>query len=142
MNQNNLAAGPGLLQFKGNGTAAEGFLFSTQAAAQLPFAVKRVFWLQQVPEDFTRGHHAHYTTQEVLVALRGSIRVSTQSQGGQHDFTLNNPQTGLYIPARCWVTLAFSPEALLLCLASTDYNPADYIRNYTEFQRICLASGE
>ncbi|GEO03920.1 hypothetical protein AAE02nite_15840 [Adhaeribacter aerolatus] len=140
MEQHIPAKVPKIIYFDAIGTAAEGFLFSTQTAGNLPFAVKRAFWLQHVPENYTRGHHAHYTTEEVLIPLQGSITVTTQSATGEQTFTLNHPNAGLYIPACCWVTLAFSADALLLCLASTDYNEADYIRDYEAFRRNCLAS--
>ena len=141
MEQNISAKIPRIIYFDAIGTASEGFLFSTQAAANLPFPVKRTFWLQRVPENYTRGHHAHYTTEEILIPLQGSITVTTQSAAGEQLFTLNRADAGLYIPAKCWVTLSFSAEALLLCLASTDYNEADYIRDFDAFRRICLASG-
>ncbi|MGV3587150.1 MAG: sugar 3,4-ketoisomerase [Adhaeribacter sp.] len=141
MAQNIPAKVPKIIHFDAIGSATEGFLFSTQAANKLPFRVKRTFWLQGIPEKYTRGHHAHYTTQEVLISLQGSITVTTQSAAGEQIFTLNYPDAGLYIPALCWVTLNFSADALLLCLASTDYNEQDYIRDYEEFRRICLASG-
>ena len=141
MEHNISAKVPTIINFDAFGAAPEGYLFSTQAADKLPFTVKRIFWLQQVPETHTRGHHAHHTTEEVLVPLQGQLTVTTQGISGEHTYVLNRPDAGLYIPAGCWVTLSFSPDALLLCLASTDYDEADYIRDYDEFRRICLASG-
>lgn len=140
MEQNISEKLPKIICFDQFGATSEGYLFSTQAAGNLPFLVKRVFWLQQVPENYSRGQHAHATTEELLVALRGTVTVTTQNAAGKQTFTLNQPATGLYIPALHWVTLSFSADALLLCLASTDFNESDYIRDYEEFRRICLAS--
>jgi uncharacterized protein YjlB len=127
---------PYLFYYEAFGSTAEGYLITTQAAEKLPFAVKRVFWLHQVPADYIRGHHAHYTTEEVLIALQGSITITTETQAGKQTFILDSPKKALYLPALCWVTLTFSPDALLLCLASQNFAPADYIRDYTAFQKI------
>jgi len=136
-----LAKVPKIFNFEAFGSAEEGFLISTQAARQLPFPVKRVFWLHQVPVGYTRGHHAHHTTEEVLIALQGSITVNTETHAGKQVFTLDYPVKALYLPAKCWVTFTFSPGALLLCLTSTDYDPADYIRDYDLFQSLVRQPG-
>lgn len=129
---------PRILTFDTLGDAASGFLVSTQQAGRLPFAVKRVFWVQQVPAGVRRGLHAGKTMAEVLVALQGRVAVSTESAAGKQHFVLDRPDQGLYVPEKCWIELSFSADALLLCLASTDYDPADYVNDYTEFQQTYL----
>ncbi|MDB5264171.1 MAG: hypothetical protein JWQ14_3454 [Adhaeribacter sp.] len=131
---------PHLIHFTQTGSSEDGFLISTQLAEKLPFPVKRIFWLQQVPENKVRGHHAHHTTQEVLVVLQGQVAVTLESLAGECKFLLNQSDTGLFIPARTWVKLTFSDNAIALCLASTDFEEADYIRDYAQFRQICLAS--
>jgi len=131
-----LAKAPNLFYFEAFGGTEEGYLFSTQDAEKLPFAVKRIFWLHRVPANHIRGQHAHLTTEEVLVSLQGTNTVTTETQAGKQDFTLDSPEQALYLPALCWVTLTFSPGALLLCLASNNFDPADYIRDYEVFQKI------
>lgn len=129
---------PRILTFPSSGDAGTGFLTSTQQAGALPFPVKRVFWVQQVPENRKRGLHAGKTMAEVLVALQGRVEVMTESVAGRQHFVLDQARQGLYVPERCWIELSFSADALLLCLASTDYDAGDYISDYAEFKRICL----
>ncbi|MGV3502466.1 MAG: sugar 3,4-ketoisomerase [Adhaeribacter sp.] len=129
---------PRILTFPSAGDPARGLLISTQQAAALPFPVKRVFWVQQVPEGVRRGGHAGKTMAEVLVALQGRVEIRTESPGGRQHFVLDQPSQGLYVPERCWIELSFSADALLLCLASTDYDAGDYISDYAEFKRSCL----
>lgn len=140
MDQDSSAKIPRILTFDTSGEAASGFLVSTQRAAWLPFPVKRVFWVHHVPKGVRRGLHAGKTMAEVLVALQGRVAIQTESLAGKQHFVLDRPDTGLYVPEKCWIELSFSADALLLCLASTDYDPDDYIADYTEFQRTYLAN--
>ncbi|HEY4650799.1 MAG TPA: FdtA/QdtA family cupin domain-containing protein [Pontibacter sp.] len=127
---------PSLLTFEQVGTAAEGLLTSTQLAQKLPFTVRRVFWIQDTPPDKVRGHHANKTTREVLIALTGSIHVKAETSSGKQEFLLSSASQGLYIPALCWTELTFTTGTIALCLASTDYDEQDYVRNYTEFKQL------
>ena len=129
---------PRILTFPSAGSPDSGFLYSTQQADALPFPVKRVFWVEQVPEGGQRGQHAGRTMAEVLVALQGRVEIQTESRAGRQHFVLDQPQQGLYVPEKCWIDLTFSADALLLCLASTDYDAGDYISDYAEFKRTCL----
>ncbi|AKQ46286.1 hypothetical protein TH63_12695 [Rufibacter radiotolerans] len=113
-----------------------GTLVSTQNEQGLPFAVQRVFWVYGGPEGSERGGHAHRTTQEVLVALQGSVQVGTQTAHGKQVFDLTSPTQGLYIPPFCWITVRPSKGAILCCMTSTKYEEADYIRDYSDFQKL------
>lgn len=124
---------PYLILFDQIGNPAEGFLATTQYAEKLPFPVKRVFWTHGIPFGVARGNHANQQTQEVLVAVNGSIEVKAEWADGQETFTLNSPASGLYIPALRWTTLRFSEGAIAVCLASTDFSEDDYIRDYASF---------
>ena len=131
---------PALISLAAFGNIETGFLVSTQKESNLPFVIKRVFWVQQVPPTFLRGQHAGYQTEEVIICIRGSVEVHVESKAGRQTFVLNQPDVGLYIPAKCWIELTFSPDALLLCLASTDYDEQDYISDYATFQQLCLST--
>jgi WxcM-like, C-terminal len=131
---------PRILTFETTGDPASGFLVSTQRADWLPFPVKRVFWIQQVPAGVRRGQHAGKTMAEVLVAEQGRVEINTECRLGKQHFVLDRPDQGLYVPEKCWIDLVFSPDALLLCLASTDYDPQDYIADYADFQQTCLSA--
>ncbi|WP_299825029.1 FdtA/QdtA family cupin domain-containing protein [uncultured Pontibacter sp.] len=131
-----MSAIPYTLQFTEIGSDASGYIATTQFAQHIPFGIKRVFWTYGTPQTVQRGQHANKATEEVLVALTGSITVVADTGRSTETFVLNNPTQGLYIPAMCWTTLHFSEGAIGLCLASTDYDDADYIREYDLFKRL------
>jgi hypothetical protein len=126
---------PYLIQFNSTGTAGEGYISSTQFSGQLPFEIKRVFWTYNTPEFIVRGRHAHIATQQVLVAVNGNLTIKTDNGiGGTEVFELFDPNTGLYLPPMYWANLYFSEGAVLLSLASTDFDEADYLREYDAFK--------
>jgi hypothetical protein len=127
---------PYLISFEQVGTTAEGLLTSTQFADKLPFALKRVFWIQGTPPAVTRGHHANKTTEEVLIALTGTIKVEAETSNGVSEFILSGSDKGLYIPALCWTKLTFTEGSIALCLASTDYDEQDYLRDYDKYKQL------
>ncbi|WP_108211579.1 sugar 3,4-ketoisomerase [Pontibacter mucosus] len=131
-----MPANPYLLTFHRAGSLGTGFITSTQYADAIPFEVKRVFWTQATPPEVERGHHANLATEEVLIALSGSIHVLTDTGREKQAFTLTDSTQGLYIPAMCWTELRFSDGAVALCLASTDFSEADYIRDYSRFKQL------
>jgi 5-deoxy-D-glucuronate isomerase len=130
-----LPALPYLLYFDQIGEQSTGFLASTQQASQIPFAVKRAFWIYGTPAGAVRGNHANKATEEVLVAVNGSITITADMGAGKEEtFVLDSPTTGLYIPAMCWTRLSFAPGTIALCIASTDFDEEDYIRDYAAFR--------
>ena len=83
-----------------------------------------------------RGRHAHFRTEQVIVALKGRIVVTTETADGSlKAFRLEAPHVGLYVPPHVWRTMQYSPGALQLVVASTPYDEADYIRDYDQFRR-------
>ncbi|RAU83623.1 sugar 3,4-ketoisomerase [Pontibacter arcticus] len=131
-----MPAAPYLLTFHTTGNSPEGFITSTQQAANIPFVIKRVFWTYGTSPEFVRGRHANKQTEEVLVVLTGQVKVETLMAGSAETFILSEPGTGLYLPAMCWVNLYFSESTIALCMASTDYDEKDYIRDLDEFRKI------
>ncbi len=127
---------PFVIQFEQVGDAAAGILTSTQHARNLPFGVKRAFWIQGTPSNLVRGHHANKVTEEVLIALTGIIKVKAETSQGIREFILSSPDSGVYIPSLCWTELTFSESAIALCLASTDFDEKDYLRDYKEFKML------
>lgn len=100
----------------------------------LPFTVKRVFYLFDVPSDAARGGHAHKQQSQVLIALSGSFNVVIKSKTETQIYTLNKPDQGLLIPPGWWREMEnFSSGAVCLVLASDVFDEADYIRNFDEF---------
>ena len=100
----------------------------------LPFEIKRVYYLYDVPSDSTRGGHAHKELQQFLIALSGSFDVVLDDGSKRRTITLNRPNKGLVIPNGVWRELEnFSAGAVCLSLVSDLYKEEDYIRDYNEF---------
>ncbi|MEO1033098.1 MAG: FdtA/QdtA family cupin domain-containing protein [Bacteroidota bacterium] len=100
----------------------------------IPFEIKRVYYLYDVPSDSFRGGHAHKEQESVIIALSGSFEVIVDDGISQKRIVLNKPTQGLYIPTSIWREIDnFSSGAVCLVLASTTYNEAEYIRNYDAF---------
>lgn len=101
---------------------------------QIPFEIKRVHWVYDVPGGFDRGGHAYFETEELIVALSGSFDVVVDNGVEKKTFQLNRSYFGLYVPKRMWRTMTnFSTNSLALVLSSTEYNEKDYISDYKEF---------
>ncbi|MEW6125923.1 MAG: WxcM-like domain-containing protein [Acidobacteriota bacterium] len=100
----------------------------------LPFLPKRYFIISEVPGKEVRGEQAHQTLRQVLICVKGSCAVVVDNGAHREEFLLDSPALGLYIPPMIWIThYKYSEDAALLVLASEIYDPADYIREYTEF---------
>jgi len=128
---------PKILPFQVRGSGAEGYLTVAAVQQDIPFVIRRVFWTYFTPQDISRGRHAHYKTEMVLVAVHGQIRLSAELlHGGSFDFVLDKPTEGLYLPPLCWHTMTYSRDAVQVVLASTDYDAADYIRDYAVFRSL------
>lgn len=112
---------------RGNLTAAE---FGTN----VPFSVHRYFLVYDVPSLETRGEHAHRQCKQFLVAVRGKLHVIADDGRNREEFVLDRPNLGLYLPPMVWgIQWAYSPDAVLMVLASHHYDAADYVRDYGEF---------
>ena len=100
----------------------------------LPFDLKRVYYLFDVPSTAYRGGHSHINQHEILIALSGSFEVTVDNGTQKKSFLLNKPNIGLHIPTKIWRELDnFSSGAVCLVLASDIFDEADYIRNYDQF---------
>ena len=103
----------------------------------IPFEIKRVFYLYDVPTSAIRGGHAHYTLEQVIIALSGSFEVIVNDGYTRKTVFLNRPHYGLYLPPGVWRELAnFSSNSVALVLASQPYNEKEYIRDYTTFKKL------
>lgn len=133
---------PYRIHFQQLGNAVEGFLTVAATAPNgqwpgVPFEVRRVFWTHGTPADVTRGRHAHHATEMVLLALRGTVVLTTEMPDGTcAEFVLDRPDEGIYLPPLCWHEMRYSADALQLVLTSTHYDPADYIRDYQQFKMV------
>lgn len=101
----------------------------------LPFDVKRVYYLYDVPGGESRGAHAHKELQQLIIAASGSFDITLDDGQTRRTFQLSKPYYGLYMPAGLWRELNnFSSGAICLVLASHTYNTEDYLRDYSEFK--------
>ena len=107
--------------------------------ATIPFEIKRVYYLYDVPSDSFRGGHAHKEQQSIIIALSGSFEVIVNDGKTKKRIMLNKPNQGLYIPTHIWREIDnFSSGAVCLVLASTSYNEAEYIRDYEVYKNYVL----
>ncbi len=103
----------------------------------LPFKIRRVYWIYDVPGGEHRGGHAFRETEELIVALSGSFDVVLHDGQTDHRFSLNRSYYGVYVPKMMWRMLEnFSTNSLALISASTDYDETDYIRDFVEFKTL------
>jgi oxalate decarboxylase/phosphoglucose isomerase-like protein (cupin superfamily) len=100
----------------------------------IPFDVKRVYYLFDVPSGAKRGGHAHKKLKQVLIAISGSFDVVLKNGKSKEIITLNRPDKGLLIENNIWRELEnFSSGSVCLVLASEEFSEADYIRNYKDY---------
>ncbi|HFP7488391.1 sugar 3,4-ketoisomerase [Campylobacter jejuni] len=113
-----------------------GSLIALENLKELPFEIKRIYYIYDTKPDFPRGAHAHKNLEQVLIAIDGSCEVLLNDGKNQASVVLNRPDKGLYIGKNMWRDMKnFSYGAKLLVLASDFYDEKEYIRDYEEFLR-------
>ena len=111
-----------------------GNLSFIEESTSIPFTIKRVYWIYDVPGGEYRGSHAFRETEEFIVSLSGSFDVILNDGIEEKKFSLSRSYYGLYVPKMIWRKLEnFSTNSLALILSSTEYDDADYIRDYNQF---------
>lgn len=116
---------------------ARGNLSFIEEDTHLPFRIRRVYWIYDVPGGESRGGHAFRSTEELIVALSGSFDVVLNDGEKEYRFSLNRSYYGLYVPSMMWRLIEnFSTNSLALVIASTDYDRNEYIRDFNEFCQI------
>lgn len=119
------------------GSSELGFITVCEEGNNFPFKIKRTYWTYFTPNNVERGGHAHKNLKQVIISVSGVIQIKTETLEGElKSFTLDRPDKGLYIENFCWREIKFSHNAVLLCLASEVYRESDYIRDYSEFQKL------
>lgn len=110
-----------------------GYLSVVENGLDIPFDIKRIYYLYMVPE-VARGAHAHKELQQLLIATSGSVDITLDDGADKKTFHLDKPWKGLLVVPGLWRDLDnFSGGTVLMCLASEKYDAADYIRDYDDF---------
>lgn len=123
-----------MLEFPQRGDE-RGHLVIVEGNQDIPFDIKRVFYIYGSDDGVVRGQHANRKTEFVLINVAGTSKVKVKDgTGNEVVFSLNRPHTGIYLPTMVWKDMYdFSEDSVLLCLASEHYDATEYIRDYDEF---------
>ena len=115
--------------------SAGGLCFAESCSENVPFMIKRVYYIYGVSADIKRGFHAHKTLEQILICITGSINITLDDgKGIVEEVTLDSPSKGLYVGPSTWRTMKWlQNDSVLLVLASEHYDESDYIRNYDDF---------
>ncbi len=114
-----------------------GHLVIVEGNQDIPFEIKRVFYIYGSDKDVIRGKHANYNTEFVLINVAGTSKVKVDDGTEQKIFSLDRPHTGIFLPRMVWKDMYdFSEDSVLLVLASEHYDETEYIRSYQEYLEI------
>ena len=118
-----------------------GQLVALEEYKDSPFQIKRVYYMYDTGKGVRRGYHAHKSLEQILICIHGSCKILLDNGQEKKVVPLEKPYEGLYISNNIWREMFdFSPDAVLLVLASDFYNEEDYIRDYEEF--LAFVQGE
>ena len=123
-----------MLEFPQHGDE-RGHLVIVEGGQDIPFEIKRTFYIYGSDKDVVRGRHANRRTEFVLINVAGKSKIKVKDgEGNEAIYCLNRPHTGIYLPTMVWKDMYdFSEDSVLLVLASEHYDPEDYIRDYEAF---------
>jgi len=114
-----------------------GQLVAIEGEDDVPFGIKRVFYIYNTQKGVPRGNHSHYQTKQYLIAVNGSCKVTLDNGKTKQTFDLDEPNKGLFQDVLIWGAMHdFSNDCVLMVLASEYYNELDYIRDYNEFLKV------
>lgn len=114
-----------------------GDLVAIEENESVPFTIKRVYYIFNTEDGISRGFHAHKNLKQVAICIKGSCRMVLDDGKRKEEILLSSPRKGLLIDGLVWREMHdFSPDCVLLVLASEGYDESDYIRNYQEFKEL------
>lgn len=121
---------------------ARGNLTFVESARHVPFEIKRVYYLYDVPGGATRAGHAHKKLQQLIIAMSGSFDIKLDDGKSKRTVHLNRSYVGLYLPSMIWREIDnFSSGAVCMALASGYYDESDYYRSYADFMKAMSNAG-
>lgn len=113
-----------------------GKLVALEGNGDIPFNIKRVYYIYGVEEKVRRGFHSHKKLEQVLICVNGSVKILLKTPEKEEIVILNRPNEGLYIGPNVWREMYdFEDDAVLLVLASDHFKPSDYIREYDKYEK-------
>ena len=114
-----------------------GYTVIAEGGKEIPFEIKRIFYIFGTKKEIVRGCHANRESEFVLINVVGSSKVKVKDGlGNEAIFLLNRPHTGLYLPTMVWKEMYdFSEDSVLLVLSNKNYNPDEYIRDYSKYEK-------
>lgn len=113
-----------------------GKLVALEGNGEIPFNIKRVYYIYGVEEGVRRGFHSHKKLEQVLICIHGSVKILLKTPDEEEIVTLNKPNEGLYIGPNVWREMYdFDDDGILLVLASDHFKPSDYIREYDKYEK-------
>lgn len=123
-----------MLEFPQRGDE-RGYLVIVEGMKDIPFEIARVFYIYGSDPNVVRGQHANRESEFVLINVAGTSKVKVKDgEGNEAIYCLNRPHTGIYLPTMVWKDMYdFSPDSVLLVLASTHYDANEYIRDFDDF---------
>ncbi len=129
-------AGCKIIPIKTIPTADAGELSFFEANRDIPFDVKRIYYISKVPEGTQRGFHAHKELKQLLFCPYGKIRLLLENECGRGEVELSDPSIGVVIERPTWREMLWSQKDSVLCVAASDYyQEKDYIRDYDAFKK-------
>lgn len=122
---------------------ARGNLVALEELKDIPFEIKRVYYMYDTLPGVVRGKHAHKALEQVLICIHGSCKILLDDGQEKEEILLDKPYEGLYLKNSIWREMHdFSEDAVLMVLASEYYNEDDYIRDYMQFKQLMLKEAE
>ncbi len=113
-----------------------GMLVSLEENKEIPFLIKRVYYMFDTKKGVVRGKHAHKTLEQILICVHGSCKILLDDGYSRQTIILDNPSEGIYLKGLIWREMFdFSEDAVLMVLASDIYLESDYIRDFEQFKR-------
>lgn len=127
---------PRMIEFIPKGDE-DGYLVVLENNKEVPFDVKRTYFIYGTQGGIVRGHHAHHKLKQLLVCVSGSVDIYCEYKDKKETYKLDSPTKGLFIEGMIWhEMLNFSPDAVLMVWADDYYDESDYVRNYDDFLRL------
>ena len=122
---------------------SKGNLAPIEENRDVPFDIKRVFYVYGVRDEDKRGKHAHYKTKQLLICLHGKIDVICKDGEDEVRYLLESPQQAILVPEMIWDEQIYrSEDAIMLAITNTHYDPSDYINDFEEFKSLKRASND